>query len=392
MRKLIENLFSGDEKLDFYLGIIDLVEGITSRLPEGAWRRMGTDTELYNSVVDALSEAGYMALGVPEEYGGMGEGLLGPIIVTDCLAQQGINSFGQLGTHFSRKPVIKFGTPEQIEKYVVPTVSGEKSYAICATEPDAGTNTFNISTRAVKKGNKWVVNGQKTFITRANLTDFGFLICKTGNAEAVQDPLSVFVLDMKAPGIGLQKLNITDVGQDEQFTVFIDNVELDEDALIGEEGNGAHYMFEGLNAERLMVSAIGVGFSDKALSAAKEHVNSRVLFGNTPIGAYQAVQHPLAKHKAETDAARLMLYYGVKLFDQGVNAGLEANMAKYLASTAAEKMADATIQSHGGSGLDGDVGLMGLWKMARILRIAPINNEMILNYIAERGIGLPRSY
>lgn len=391
MRKLIENMFSGDEKLDLYMGIIDAVEGITNKLPDDAWRRVNRDLDLYNSIVDSVFDAGLMGLGVPEEHGGMGEGVVGPVIVTDMLGQAGINSFGQMITHFARKPVIKYGTPEQIIKYVTPTITGEKTFCICATEADAGTNTFNIRTKAVKKGDKWVVNGQKTFITRADVTDYGFLICKTDTPER-KGALSVFVLDMKAKGIELQELNISETGHDGQFTVFIDDVELDEDALVGEAGKGPGYMFEGLNAERLMGAAISIGHSDKALAAAKDYVNERVVFGNTPIGAYQAVQHPLAKAKAETDAARLMMYYGAKLFDQGLECGLEANMTNYLGSISAEAMADAAIQCHGGSGLNDDLGLMGIWKMARVARIAPINNEMILNYIAEHGIGLPKSY
>lgn len=384
-------MFSGDEKLDLYMGIIETVESITRKLPDGAWRNVNRDLDLYNSIVDAVFDAGLMGLGVPEKHGGMGEGVVGPIIVTDLLGQAGINSFGQMITHFARKPIIRFGTDDQIAKYVVPTMTGEKTFCICATEPNAGTNTFNITTKAVKTDGKWVVNGQKTFITRADVADYGFLICKTESDDG-KDRLSVFVLDMKAPGIELQEINISETGHDRQFTVFIDNVELDEDALVGEPGKGPGYMFEGLNAERLMGAAISVGFSDRALSAAKDYVNERTVFGNTPIGAYQAVQHPLAKAKAETDAARLMMYYGGKLFDQGLDSGLEANMTKYLGSLASEAMADAAIQCHGGSGLNDDLGLMGIWKMARVARIAPVNNEMILNFIAEHGIGLPRSY
>jgi acyl-CoA dehydrogenase len=167
---------------------------------------------------------------------------------------------------------------------------------------------------------------------------------------------------------------------------------LDEDALIGKEGFGAQYMFAGLNAERLMGGVVCAGISDRALSCTKDYVNQRILFGDKPIGSYQAVQQPLAQNKANTDAARLMAYYGAKLFDQGKDASRYANSSKLLASEAACKMCDDAIQFHGGSGMDEDTGIIALWRIARTTRIAPLNNEMIRNFIAEHVIGLPKSY
>jgi acyl-CoA dehydrogenase len=391
MRTLINNMFAGDEKLDLYIGVIETIEGIISKQPKDAWRKiMNGDIELVDTIRDSVFEAGLMGLGIPEEYGGMGSGLLGPVIQTDLLARHGINTFSLLLTHFSRKTVLKFGTKAQIEKYVVPTITGDKSFCICATEPNPGINTFNTTTKAVRKGDKWILNGQKTFITRAKEADYGLLISKT-DLDKPND-LSIFVLDMKAPGIRMQKLNINTYAGDDQYTLFFDDVELDADALVGLEGDGARYMFEGLNAERLILSALSVGFSDKALSVTADYVNQRVVFGGRPTGSYQGVQHPLAQYKADTEAARLMTYYGAKLFDQGIDAGFESNIAKLLSSTAANKMADAAIQFHGGSGMDEDVGVIGLWKVTRPGRIAPINNEMILNDIAEHEIDLPKSH
>lgn len=242
----------------------------------------------------------------------------------------------------------------------------------------------------MKRGDKWILNGQKTYITQAAVSDYGFLIARTDLEQA--GALSVFVLDMKSPGITTQQLNITISGGEKQYTVFFDDVEMPADALVGEEGHGGRYMFAGLNAERLLISALAVGTADLALRETARYVNERVLFDGRPTGAYQAVQHPLAQAKADTEAARLLLYHGTRLFDTGRDAGMYSNMAKLQSSRAATDMCDAAIQFHGGSGLDEDTGILALWRAARVLKIAPINNEMILNYIAQHGIGLPRSY
>lgn len=391
MRDLVDSLFAHSEHYALYQGVIETVEGIVREFPGDAWRRkMVGDPALDREVEAAVYAAGLMGLGVDEQYGGMGGGLLGQILVGDMLAQNGLISFASALTSFSREPVLNYGTQAQIEKYAVPSISGEKAFCILATEPNAGTNTFNISTRAKKSGDKWVLNGQKTYITEAARSDYGFLIAKTGLED--EAALSVFILDMKSPGITMQELNIGVFGSEKQYSVFFDKVEMPADALVGEEGQGAKYMFAGLNAERLVVSAMAVGVSDLALRETVKYVNERTLFGGRPTGSYQAVQHPLAQAKADTEAARLLLYHGVKMFDEGRDAGMYANMAKLQSSNAATAMADAAIQFHGGSAMDEDTGILALWRAARTLKIAPINNEMILNYIAQSGIGLPRSY
>jgi acyl-CoA dehydrogenase len=391
MRELITSLFSDSEYYDLYMGVIETVEGIIREFPEDAWKRKMTgDPELDKRVQETVYGAGLMGLGVEEKYNGMGGGLLGQILVTDMLAQYGLTSFAAVLTGFCREPILNHGSPAQVEKYAVPSITGEKTFCILATEPNAGTNTFNISTRAVKRGDGWVLNGQKTYITKAADSDYGFLIAKTG-LEA-EGALSVFILDMQSPGIEMQQMNINIFGEDRQYTVFFDDVEMPADALVGEEGAGGKYMFAGLNAERLIISALAVGTADLALRETVKYVNERTLFDGRPTGAYQAVQHPLAQAKADTEAARLLLYHGTRLFDEGGDAGMYSNMAKLQSANAATSACDAAIQSHGGSGMDEDTGILALWRTARVLKIAPINNEMILNYIAQHGMGLPRSY
>lgn len=392
MRELVDSLFANSEHHELYMGVIETVEGIIRDFPEDSWKRkLIGDPELGQQIQETVYGAGLMGLGIEEKFGGMGGGLLGPVLVTDMLAQYGLTSFAQVLTSFCRAPLLNHGTPAQIEHYAVPSITGEKSFCILATEPNAGTNTFNITTRAVKRGDKWVLNGQKVFITKAAESDYGFLIAKT-DLEA-EGALSVFVLDMKSRGIETQQMNINIFGgEDKQYTVFFDDVEMPLDALVGEEGAGGKYMFAGLNAERLIISAMAAGTADLALRETARYVNDRTLFGGQPTGAYQAVQHPLAQGKADTEAARLLLYHGVKLFDEGGDAGMYSNMAKLQSANAATSLCDAAIQFHGGSGMDEDTGILALWRTARVFKIAPINNEMILNYIAQHEIGLPRSY
>ena len=391
MRELITSLYSGSEHYDLYMGVIETVEGIVREFPEDAWKRkMIGDPALDKQVQETVYGAGLMGLGVEEKYNGMGGGLLGQILVTDMLAQHGLTSFAAVLTGFCRAPILNHGSPAQIEKYAVPSISGEKAFCILATEPNAGTNTFNISTRAKRRGDKWILSGQKTYITKAAESDYGFLIAKTDMEQ--EGALSVFIVDMKSPGIEMQEMNINIFGEDRQYNVFFDEVEMPADALVGEEGAGGKYMFAGLNAERLIISAMAVGTADLALREAVKYVNERTLFDDKPTGAYQAVQHPLAQGKADTEAARLLIYHGTKLFDEGGDAGMYSNMAKLQSANAATSVCDAAIQSHGGGGMDEDTGMLALWRTARVLKIAPINNEMILNYIAQHGMGLPRSY
>ena len=391
MRELVTSLFAGSEHHDLYMGVIETVEGIVREFPEDTWKRkMLGDPALEKQINDTVYGAGLMGLGIDEKYNGMGGGLLGQILVTDMLAQHGLFSFAAVLTGFCRAPILNHGSPAQIEKYAVPSMTGEKAFCILATEPDAGTNTFNIKTRAQRRGDKWVLNGQKTYITKAADSDYGFLIAKTD--QGAPGALSVFVLDMKSPGIEMQQMNINIFGEDKQYTVFFDDVEMPADALVGEEGAGGTYMFAGLNAERLIISAMAVGTADLALRETVKYVNERKLFDDRPTGAYQAVQHPLAQGKADIEAARLLMYHGTKLFDEGGDAGMYSNMAKLQSANAATAVCDAAIQSHGGSGMDEDTGMLALWRTARVLKIAPINNEMILNYIAQHGMGLPRSY
>ena len=340
----------------------------------------------------AMGEFGILGLPYPEEYGGSGGGLSELMVLNEITARAGIISlFFVLGS-FARMPIIRHGTPEQIAKFVTPTATGEGKMCFGVTEPNAGTNTFRLQTTARRSDAGWLVNGSKVFITGAKDSTSMLLIARTSplDPERPRAGLSLFILDSHTPGIEFQRLNIDVLGES-QYLVFFKDAELPPDALIGEEGKGMKYLFDGLNTERLVLSSMAVGLGNRALDKAVEYAKERAPFG-TPIGSYQGLQHPMARAKAHVEASRLVMQEAARTFDRGEDAGPLSNMAKLLTSEACDEAVDIALQAHGGYGFDQDYDVITLWPFARLMRVAPVNNEMILNYIGEHVLGLPRSY
>ncbi len=351
------------------------------RFPDELWRELG--------------KFGLLGLSIPEEHGGSGGGVLEITALNEALALAGVPTLFLVVTGLARVPIVRHGTKEQIARYVTPTCTGEKKMCFAITEPNAGTNSFAMTTLATRNADGgWTLNGQKVFISGARDADYMQVVARTAKAGEVAhrtDGMSLFVLDMKTPGIKLQQLNIQVETAERQYMVFFDNVQLPAEAVIGAPGKGAKLMCEGLNSERLLAAGAALGLGDYALGKAVAYSKARKPCGK-PIGGYQSLQHRMALAKAELEAARLMTYDAADRFDNGEDAGAHANMAKLLASRAAVAAIEATLQVHGGYGFDRDYDVVTLWPMTRLLEIAPINNEMLMNYIGEHVLGLPKSY
>lgn len=298
-------------------------------------------------------------------------------------------------TAFCRSAILRYGSPEQISRYVVPTLTAEKTFAFAFTEPESGTNSFSMraSARRDADGN-YVLNGEKVFISGADAASALLVAARTTPAEQVtrkSDGLSLLIVDAGTPGVSMTPMNIDWCAPERQFTVRFNDVLLRPHALVGAAGQGAGAIFEALNAERVVISAWTLGLGYLALERAVGYAKLRAPWGK-PIGAYQAVAHPLARARAMLDSARVMTYLAAEKVDAREPSGPAANVAKLLASEAADLAIDAALQTFGGSGFDTDSDVVTLWPMIRILRVAPLNNEMVLNYIAEHMLGLPRSY
>ncbi|MFI6573174.1 acyl-CoA dehydrogenase family protein [Nocardia fluminea] len=374
---------NNDELIDT---IGDIVKDVNARWGRDYYLERARNDEAPTEMYKAMADAGLWAVGIPEDIGGSGGGLVATAAVMEHLSRVGTPPMLYALTSFARQSILRNGTPEQIQQCVVPTLSGERMISFAVTEPDAGTNSFAMRTAVKPVDGGFVLNGQKTFISGADQSDVMLVAAKTDGNN-----ISMFIVPTDTPGITMQPLNINWHAPERQFSVWFDNVALPAEALLGAQGHGSSGMFDSMNAERVVVAAWALGLGYHALERAVAYAKERAPWG-APIGSYQAVAHPLAKARAHLDAARGMVYRAATEFDAGRKAGAEANMAKYLASEAAGAAIDAAMQTHGGSAFDADTDVITLWPMIRLLRIAPVNNEMILNYVAERVLGLPRSY
>lgn len=298
-----------------------------------------------------------------------------------------------VATSFTRVPVLKYGTEEQIRRFVVPTVTGEDLPCMGMTEPDAGTNSFTMRTSARRDGDAWVIKGQKAFISGADRAARMLLVARTSpyDPQAPAQGMSLFVLDMDTPGITLTRQSIRAALPHHQSQVFFDDVRVPAEALIGEAGKGASYLFDALNPERIASAICSYSFGIFALEKGIAYAKERAPFGS-PIGSYQGVAHPMARAKIKLEATRLMIYSAAEQFEAGLPAGQISNMAYYMSSDSAFEAVDAAVQAHGGYAFDEEFDLMNLYETIRLQKIAPINQQMILNYVSEKVLGLPKSY
>ncbi len=358
-------------------------------------RSGGKTTDLWM----AIGKAGYLGINIPEEYGGGGGGIGDVAAVCEELAAQGcpllmmVVSPAICGTVISR-----FGTPEQKQRWLPGICDGTETMAFAITEPDAGTNSHNITTTARRDGDEWLLKGQKIYISGVDESRNVLVVARAEDARSSSGGAGklkpcLFVVPTDAPGFSFTNIPMEMVSPEKQFQVFIDDVRLPSDAIVGDEDAGLVQLFAGLNPERIMAASFSTGLARYALDRAAEYVKTREVFG-APIGTHQGIAHPLAQSKIEIELARLMTQKASALYEAGddVGAGEAANMAKYAAAEAACDAADRAVQAHGGNGITQEYGVAGLLVAARAGRIAPVSREMILNYVGMHSLGLPKSY
>ncbi|MHB1987726.1 MAG: acyl-CoA dehydrogenase family protein [Acidimicrobiales bacterium] len=341
----------------------------------------------------ALGEAGFLGVHLPEQYGGGGMGIAELTIVCEEVAAAGCPLLLMLvSPAICATLIAKFGTDEQKARWLPPMASGELKMAFAITEPDAGSNSHKIATDASLDGDKWHLSGTKYYISGVDEADAILVVARTGtDPDTGRARLSLFILDTGAPGLSATHIPVEIAAPEKQFTLFFDAVALGRDRLLGTEGDGLRQVFAGLNPERLMGAAVGCGIGRYALDKAAAYARERSVWGR-PIGTHQGIAHPLAEAKVAVELARLMLTKAAWCFDNGEDAGEAANMAKYAAAEASLAALDQAIQTHGGNGLASEYGLADLWGTARLLRTAPVSREMILNFIAQHSLQLPKSY
>jgi hypothetical protein len=359
-----------------------------SYFAEHAERRAPTD-ELWR----ALGKQGFIGVNLPEEFGGGGGGLQELAIVCEASAAEGCPLLLLLvSSAISGEMLSRYGTPTQQRTWLPGMASGESKVVFAITEPDAGSNTHKLSTTAVRDGDGWLLRGTKYYISGVDEADAILVVARTGVDEATGHALlSLFLVPTDAPGLTATPLPVAAPLPEQQFTLFFDDVPIGPDQLVGTENHGFEQVFHGLNPERVTGAAVCVGIGRYALRKAADYAGTRTVW-DVPIGSHQGVSHALAKAAIEVELAALMTAKAGWLHDNGQPAGEASNMAKYAAAEAALAAVDAAIQTHGGNGLSAEYGLVPQWGIARLLRIAPVNREMILNYVAQHTLHLPRSY
>ncbi len=348
-------------------------------------------TELW----EALSQAGFTGINIPQEWGGGGMGMSGLTIVAEEIAA----SIGMTTLMLVVSPAIAgtiltlHGTAEQKERWLRGIASGVTKLAFSITEPDAGTNSHNLRTEIRRDGDRYLLRGSKTYISGVEDADAVLVVARFRRPGGELGKPTLCIVDVDAPGFTRDPIAVPYIGPDKQWTLYFDDVELEPGRIVGGEEGGLAVTFDGLNPERVIAAAGSNGLARRALDKASAYASERVVW-STPIGAHQGVAHPLARGKIELELARLMTQKAAALIDAraGALAGEASNMAKFAAAEAACHCVDAAIQAHGGNGVALEYGISDMWWMARLLRIAPVSEQMILNHVAQHSLGLPKSY
>jgi alkylation response protein AidB-like acyl-CoA dehydrogenase len=376
-----------------HVAIRDTVAGIANRYGVQYFLERGRRGEDIEELWKDLGAAGLLGVHLPEEYGGGGGGMAEAVVVVEELAAYGMPLLIWVISPAICGNILAHHASDDMKREWLPRIAdGTKKMAFGLTEPDAGSNSHNVKTTARRTANGWVLSGQKYYISAIDQCDA--ILVVTRDAEHSTDEksqLSLFVVPTDAPGLTYQQIDTSIVSPDRQFTVFFDDVEIPDTALIGAAGNGLRQVFDGLNPERILVGALCGGIGRYAIEKAAAYAKERQVW-SVPIGAHQGVSHPLAEAHIAVELSRMATIASAQQFDAGESAGEAANIAKFAASEAALKALDQAIQTHGGNGLSHEYGLSELWFVTRLMRTAPVSREMVLNFVAQTSLGLPRSY
>ncbi len=372
------------------------VTAICADFPGAYWRDLDTQQQYPEAFVAALTKAGYLAALIPEEYGGAGLPLRAASVILEAIHASGCNAAACHAQLYIMGTLLRHGSPAQKQRFLPKIASGDlRLQAFAVTEPSTGTDTTQLKTRAERKGDRYVVHGQKVWTSRALQSDLMMLLARTGPAAQAKrrgDGLSVFLVDLRQSiGKGLEIRPLPAMINHHTTEIFFDGLEIPAENLIGEEGKGFRYILDGMNAERILIASEALGDARWFIRTAVDYAKTRIVF-DRPIGQNQGVQFPLARAHAETEAAELMVRKAATLFDAGEDCGPEANMAKLLAADASWHAGEACLQTHGGFGLAREYDIERKWRETRLFQIAPISTNLILAYLGEHVLDLPRSY
>ena len=381
---------------DQYQEIRDAVRALCAQFPDEYHRKIDAQRAYPDAFVSALTEAGWLAALIPQEYGGSGLGLSEASVIMEEINRSGGNSGACHGQMYNMGTLLRHGSKKQQELYLPKIATGEwRLQSMGVTEPSTGTDTTKIKTTAVKQGDRYVVNGQKVWISRVQHSDWMILLARTTPLAEVKkksEGMSIFMVDLRqAEKSGMTVRPIPNMVNHETNELFFENLEVPEENLIGEEGMGFKYILDGLNAERTLIAAECIGDGYWFLDRVTKYVNERIVFGR-PIGQNQGVQFPIADAYMEVEAANLMRFKACELFDAGQPCGAQANMSKYLAAKASWEAANACIQFHGGFGFANEYDVERKFRETRLYQVAPISTNLIYSYVAEHILGLPRSF
>jgi acyl-CoA dehydrogenase len=371
------------------------VRALCRDFPDTYWRDADKKAAYPQDFVKALTESGYLAVLIPEEYGGSGLGIIEAGVILEEINHSGGNSGACHAQMYTMGTLLRHGSDEQKQRYLPAIARGElRLQAFAVTEPNAGSETTRIETRAVRKGDRYIVNGQKIFISRAQQSDLMLLLARTTPYSDVQDKtqgISVFIVDMREVKGSLQIRPLDLMVNHHTNTIFFEDVDIPATSLIGEEGKGFRYIIDGWNAERILVASEAIGDGRWFVERASSYACERVVFGR-PIGANQGVQFPIAKAYAHVEAADLMRFDAAAKFDRNEKCGAEANLAKLLASEAAWEAADVCLTTYGGYGFARDYDVERKFRETRLLTVAPVSNNLILAFLGQNVLKMPKSY